>query len=68
MCKKVPHLVVGDAIWERFFHKISKIEIISEVAGTESKVDKSTSEKECLQTEAGNSTSEEAYAPERKEL
>ncbi|KAJ4451833.1 hypothetical protein ANN_03311 [Periplaneta americana] len=42
---------------------ISKIEIISEVAGTESKVDKSTSE-EGLQTEAGNSTSEEAYAPE----
>ncbi|KAJ4430339.1 hypothetical protein ANN_22555 [Periplaneta americana] len=44
--------------------EISKIEIISEVAGTESKVDKSTSEKECLQTEEGNSTSGEAYAPE----
>ncbi|KAJ4440613.1 hypothetical protein ANN_08759 [Periplaneta americana] len=45
-------------------NQISKFEIIIEVAGTESKVDKSTSEEECLQTEAGNSTNKEAYAPE----
>ena len=66
MCKKVPHLVVGDGICERCRLKISKIKVYEDAA-TESEVGKSTSEEECLQTEAGKSTSEEEYAPESKE-
>ena len=67
MCGKVPHLMVGDVIYEQCRRKISilKVPVINEEAsGFQSQVGKSSSEEERLQTEEGKSTSEGEYNPE----
>ena len=63
MCKKVPHLVVGDAICDSCRLKISKmsINIRKEDNDNETEAGKSTSEEE------RKSTSEEDYVPESTE-
>lgn len=65
MCKKVPHLVLGDSICHSCRLKVAKINIPDEDNGTE--VGRSTSEEEGVHTDAGRSTSEEEYVPESTE-
>ncbi|PSN54963.1 hypothetical protein C0J52_02308 [Blattella germanica] len=66
MCGKVPHLIVGDVIYEQCRRKISilKVPVINEEASGSQKSGRQIINRRRTFTEEGKSTGEGEYNPE----